>query len=227
MRNLLWWPLPERLKGKHPSPGNKGPCSMMKTTRKSTGRALWATAQILLLQFALNNAAVAQTAAPTAPGSPPPAASAGTPQRTTASYDDWVLQCATLAGPPAEKTCEIAQVVQAQVQGKSLPFALVAIPRPVNAMPIKILVQLPVNVSLRTNVIIQTDKTDLGVAAPFARCIGSGCVAEFDLKEDVVKKLRSAAGPGTITFKNANQQDVVVPLSFKGLAPALDALSKE
>jgi invasion protein IalB len=197
---------------------------MMKATKP--GRwVLWGAAQIVLLQLCSNNAAFAQGApAPVAPSASP---SSEKPQRTTASYDDWILQCDRRVGPPAEKTCEIAQVVQAQVQGKNVPFSLVAIPRPVNPKSVKMLVQLPVNVSFKGNVILQVDKFDPGVTTPFARCLASGCVAEFDLKEDVVKKLRTAADAGTITFKNSSEQDVVVPLSLKGLAPALDALAKE
>jgi invasion protein IalB len=200
---------------------------MMKTS-KSSGRMLWRAAQIVLLQLGLNNAASAQTVpAPVAPSGASPSASGEKPQRTTASYDDWILQCDRRVGPPLEKTCEIVQVVQAQLQGKSVPFSLVAIPRPINPKSIKMTVQLPVNVSLRGNVILQAEKADPGIAAPFARCVVSGCVVEFDLKEDTVKKFRNAAGAGSITFKNSNEQDVVVPLSLKGLAPALDALAKE
>ena len=103
----------------------------------------------------------------------------------------------------------------------------IAIPRPINPKSTKMLVQLPVNVSFRGNVVLQADKADPGIATPFARCVASGCVAEFDLKEDAVKKLRNAAGAGSITFKNSNEQDVIVPLSLKGLGPALDALAKE
>jgi invasion protein IalB len=200
---------------------------MMKTS-KPTWRMLWGVAQIALLQLGFNNAASAQTApAPVAPSTASPSASGEKPQRTTASYDDWILQCDKRVGPPPEKYCEIAQVVQAQLQGKNVPFSLIAIPRPVNPKSIKMTVQLPVNVSLRGNVILRADKADPGTATPFARCVVSGCVAEFDLKEDDIKKLRNAAGAGSITFKASNEQDVVVPLSLKGLAPALDALAKE
>jgi invasion protein IalB len=202
-------------------------CSMVKISKPS-GRILWGAAQIVLLHLGLNNAGSAQTApAPVAPSGASPSASGEKPQRTTASYDDWILQCYKRVGPPPEKTCEIAQVVQMQLQGKNVPFSLVVIPRPINPKSTKMIVQLPVNVSLQGNVILQTDKADPGIAVPFARCVASGCVAEFDLKEDAVKKLRNAAGAGSITFKSSNEQDVAVPLSLKGLAPALDALAKE
>lgn len=198
---------------------------MIKISRAG-GRVLLGLAQIAVVQLGLNTAVSAQTP-PAAPGAVAAPAAGEKPQRTTASYDDWILQCDRRVGPPAEKTCEIAQVVQVQLQGKNVPFSLVGIPRPATPKAIRMLVQLPVNVSLKGNVVLQSDKADPGVAVPFARCVVSGCVAEFDLKEDVVKKLRNAAGAGSITFKNANEQDMVVPLSLKGLGPALDALVKE
>jgi invasion protein IalB len=199
----------------------------MKTTRKPVGGMLSQALPILLLLIALGNPVSAQTPAKPAPANPPPAVASESPQRTTATYDDWVLQCEQHAGPPPEKACQIMQVTQAQVQGKNVPFSLIAIPKPVTAKPVKVLVQLPVNVSLQASVRLQADKADPGVATPFARCITSGCVAEFDLKEDAIKKFKSAPGPGSINFKNANDQDVAVPLSFKGFAQAFDALLKE
>jgi len=186
---------------------------------------LWGAAQIVLLQLGLGNVAIAQPA-PAAPSAALPQASGEKPQRTTASYDDWILQCDKRVGPPPEKICEIAEVIQVQIQGKPVPYAVVAVPRPINPKSTRMIVQLPVNVSLRGNVILQADKDDTGTATPFARCIASGCFAEFELKEDAVKKLRNGSA-GSITYKNPNEQDVVVPVSLKGFAPALDALAKE
>ena len=43
----------------------------------------------------------------------------------------------------------------------------------------------------------------------------------------VFDKIRVAAEAGKITFKDAAEHDVVIPLSFKGFGQAFDALSKE
>jgi len=67
------------------------------------------------------------------------------PQSTTATYADWVVQCQTRAGPPAEKICDMGQVTQ--LQGKNVPFSRVAVAQPVKGQPIKFVVQLPVNAS--------------------------------------------------------------------------------
>jgi len=147
------------------------------------------------------------------------------PQRTTATYEDWVVQCETPPGSPPQKVCEMTQVTQ--VQGKNLPFSRIGMPHPVKGQPVKLIVQVPVNVSFLTNVRIRTDDSDPGVAAPFARCVPSGCFAEFEVKEDTLKKFRAGSRVGKLSFADAGGHEVVVPLSFNGFVQAYDALLKE
>ncbi len=163
----------------------------------------------------------AQHAAPTAPA----AASSESPQRTTATYDDWVLQCETRTGPPPEKICDMAQVTQ--VQGRNTPFSRVAVLRPVKGQPVKLIIQVPINASFAAPVRVSTAESDAGITSPFARCVPAGCFSEFELRDDVLKKFRTASGAGKISFPDAGGHDVTVPLSFKGFAQAYDALAKE
>ena len=119
----------------------------------------------------------------------------------------------------------MAQVTQ--LQGKNLPFSRVAVGRPEKGQPVKLVVQVPVNVSFATPVHIQTGDTDPGVIAPFANCTPNGCFAEFDLREDLLKKLREASGTGKLSFADAGAHDVTVPISFNGFSQAFDALAKK
>jgi invasion protein IalB len=148
-------------------------------------------------------------------------------ERTTATYDDWVLQCTIQSGPPAQKTCDIEQLTQMQNQGRSVPLSRVAIVRPEKGQPSRLTVQVPVNVYLRTDVRLQASTSDPGLAAPFDRCLPVGCFADFALKDDAVKKFRTATAAGKMTFQSANGQSVAIPLSFKGFGPAYDALLKQ
>ncbi len=148
-------------------------------------------------------------------------------ERTTATYDDWVLQCAVQAGPPAQKTCDIEQLTQMQSQGRSVPLSRIAITRPEKGQPTRLTVQVPVNVYLRTEVRVQASTSDPGLAAPFDRCLPAGCFADFVLKDDAIKKFRAATAAGKMTFQSANAQNVAIPLSFKGFGPAYDALLKQ
>jgi invasion protein IalB len=148
-------------------------------------------------------------------------------ERTTATYDDWVLQCAADSAKPAQKTCDIEQVTQMQNQGRNVPLSRVAIAHPEKGQPVKLTVQVPVNVFLRMGVIIKASDADPGVTAPFDRCLPVGCFADFALKDDAIRKFRGATTTGKITFAVANEQSIAIPLSFKGFGPAFDALAKE
>jgi invasion protein IalB len=182
--------------------------------------------------FAMSFATTAQAQQPPrpAPGQHPAAAHAPAqtievPQQTTATYGDWVVQCVQNNSPPSEPVCDMAQVTQ--LQGKNLPFSRVAVGHPEKGQPIKLIVQVPVNASFRTDVRIQTSDADPGVIAPFTNCTPNGCFAEFDLKEDILEKLREAGGVGKLLFADAGGHDVTVPISFKGFGQAFDAPSKK
>jgi invasion protein IalB len=149
--------------------------------------------------------------------------SAAGQERTTATYDDWTLQCEVQPGSPARKSCAIWQI--AQLQGH--PFTRVEIEHPVQGQTVRLLAQVPVNVSLRAGVRLQTSDADPGLAAAFDRCEPAGCFAEFQLSADALRKFRSVDHGANLTFRNANRQEVSVPVSFKGFRPAFDALVKE
>jgi invasion protein IalB len=177
--------------------------------------------------IAVSSAAPTQQPRAPVPGTPAEPPASEVPQRTTASYANWVLTCETQAGPPPQKTCEMVQVVQAQAQGRTAPFSRVTIGHPVKGQPIKLDLQVPTNITFGTSVHIQTADADPGITAPFARCAPTGCFADFDLKDDMLRKFRTASGNGKITYADFNGHDVVVPLSFSGFSQAFDALTKE
>jgi invasion protein IalB len=145
-------------------------------------------------------------------------------EQTTATYGDWTLQCEVVqAGPPARKSCDIWQI--AQVQGH--PVTRVEIGHPVRGQPVRLAAQVSVNVSLRGGVRLHMSDTDPGLAAAFNRCVPAGCFAEFELSADALRKFRGVGGGAKLTFTNAIGQRVSVPVSFKGFAPAFDALSNQ
>jgi invasion protein IalB len=147
------------------------------------------------------------------------------PQQTTATYADWVVQCQTQAGPPVAKVCDMAQVTQ--IQGKGIPFSRIAIAQPVKGQGVRLVVQVPVNASFASDVRIQTADDDPGIIAPFVRCLPVGCFSDFELKDDMLKKLRAAGGVGKMTFADAAGHDISVPMSFNGFGQAFDALARE
>jgi invasion protein IalB len=152
------------------------------------------------------------------------AASAAAQERTSATYDDWVLECETQPGPPARKVCDIAQM--AQVQGRNVPLSRIVVAHPEKGQPVKLTVQVPVNIQRAANIRLQASDADPGLTVPFNTCVPAGCFAEFDLKDDAVRKFRAATN-GKLTYKTTDGQPAVIPVSFKGFGRAFDALGKE
>lgn len=145
-------------------------------------------------------------------------------QSTSATYSDWVFQCANEGSPP-KKICDIAQVTQ--VRGKNITFSRVAMESAAKGKPEKLTIQLPVNVSLRDPVEIQIPGTPSStLSATFDRCVPVGCFASAQIKDDVFRKFNATEGMGKVTFKDAAGRDIAVPMSFKGFRQAFDALSK-
>lgn len=165
------------------------------------------------------SASPAPSVAKPAPVGPDPAA-------TSATYGDWVLRCQRVG--PTDKTqrlCEVAQTIQ--VQGQQAPIAQVALGRVATADPLKITVALPANISLPGSVTLAlSDKDPAPMPLIWRRCLPGACIADAALTGEQLKALRGASHAGRLTFKDAAGRDVALPLSFRGLAQALDALAK-
>jgi invasion protein IalB len=165
--------------------------------------------------------ALAGQASPAAaqPASPP------SPQQTTASFDDWIVRCETRAGPPQRKICEMVQFTQ--TKGQQGVLSEVAIGRPVKNQPIKMVIQVPIGIWLPTGIKLVAGAGDPGVVARFKRCIPQSCFADAEIKDDTIRRLRAGSNGGKLEFKDGNQKDVSLPVSFKGFGAAYDALLKE
>jgi invasion protein IalB len=159
----------------------------------------------------------AKTAAPVTVGS--------RPDRTSASFGDWVMRCESV-GSPAKRVCEAAQVMT--LQGQTNPVAQVAIgsTEPKGAKQFTLVI--PLNVALAMKPQIALAKPG---AAPFdliwQRCTPGGCFASAAVSDNALSAMGAEAEPGRIKFKDAADRDVALPFSFRGLAQALDALAKE
>lgn len=160
-----------------------------------------------------------------APKAAAPAAVPSTPERTTASFGDWVMRC-EVAAPAAKRVCEVAQVIT--LQGQTAPTAQVAIGRRAPGEGRLLTVVLPPNIAIISRPQVATAKAG---AAPldlnWQRCTPGGCFASVPVTDDVVNAFGVQTEPGRIVFRDAADRDVALPLSFRGLAQALAALAKE
>lgn len=185
---------------------------------KRGGARCVSTALVALL--AISTGATAQQ-----PAAQPPVSA--TPERTTASFGDWTLRCERPDLPAgAPRICEIAQAIT--VQGQQAPVAQIAFGRIQKSDPLKATIVLPLNVTLTSPVMLATgEKDSKPLDASWQRCLPIGCLAELPLRDELLRRLRGISEAGAILFKDASGRDIRLPLSFRGLAQALDALSRE
>jgi invasion protein IalB len=177
-----------------------------------------------------------------------PSANAADPQSTTATYDDWLLQCqirsdAAAAPPtattplPADKTkaasppaagkpagkatrvCEITQTFTVRETGGTL--AKLAIGRMPDSDDIKAILLAPLGVYLPDGPLLKIgDAAEL--KGQFTFCNRDSCVGELPITKAVVDQIKSAAKISA-GFTAANKQRINLTVSTRGFANAFDA----
>lgn len=143
------------------------------------------------------------------------------PSATTATYGNWLLRCNVRT---SARICEVVQTIY--VQGQKTPFARIAIGREKKSDPLRLVVQVPVNVFLSSPLQIIFKKNAPSIKLNFERCIPAGCFAAMQSAEEVVRRLRAQSNPVRISYKNGSQREVGFQISLRGFDAALDALAK-
>jgi invasion protein IalB len=207
------------------------------STLRAPAAVLGATMLLLALGpyagAAWGQSAVKPGSAAPAPAATAPAAASSAapsvptePSTTTASFGDWVLRCQRLGdGEAGSRICEVAQAMQAQ--GQKTPFVQIAIGRPAAGEPLRVTLVLLPDLSFPSSAQVVGDGNGPVLDLPWRRCLPGGCFADAVARDDVLKRWRGLTEPGRIVVKSASGREVAIPLSFRGLAPALDALAKE
>jgi invasion protein IalB len=151
----------------------------------------------------------------------------GGPERTSASFGDWVMRCETvLDAGKARKICEVAQGLQ--TQGQQGLLAQVAVGRLQRSDPPKLTTVLPANVVLPSVVQVQIDEPDTSpLELSWRRCTPGGCVADAVLSEAQLQRLRAKADRIRIAFRDSTNREIVLLVSMKGFAQGYDAFLKE
>lgn len=179
------------------------------------------TTLALFSSLALAGPAMAQQRPPQA--APPAPGAVSQPDNTTATYGDWVLRCQQGVGT---RICEIVQTIEQQ--GQRGPLALIAIGRPVKAEPVKLVVQVPPNLTLGDKAGVRVNVAEKEEAlAVFQRCTPGGCFGEASLSDDAFKRWRGFSEAGQLRWQDAAKREVTLPVSFRGFAAATEALLRE
>lgn len=151
-----------------------------------------------------------------------PVAAPAAPQQTTATFGDWTLRC--LRPPGASPVCEVVQAVQQD--GRTV--AQIAWGRVSRGQPLQLTILVPPSVSFGAGPALVPPEGEGGPAAlQWRRCLPGGCIAEAEVGDDLLRRVRGWSQPARITFADAAGRGVALPLSPTGLVPALDALAKE
>ncbi len=174
---------------------------------------------------ALSGPAFAQIAHPPAAApAAPAAATAADPQRTTATFGDWLLRCVRPEHAPP--LCEVAQILY----DKGAAVAQTVIGRPVRDQPLRLTALVPVNVNLTMPVRFMPAEGETGTPAlelTWRRCMSTGCIADTPLTEEQLRRIRTRTENARLMFQDAAGRQVTMPFGPKGLPEALDALAKE
>ena len=180
----------------------------------------------LLLASAVNGQPPAKS--PAATSTPPPATPVNRkPDRTTATFGDWILRCETFAdATPPKRSCELGQAVRRP--GEQTVQAQLAVGRLASGEPLCITSMLPVNVALQTTPKMLTEGLQaISVDLAWMRCSPSGCFASAFISQEAFRKLKASPRPGRVEYRDAGSQEIKLPITFRGFSETLEALGRE
>jgi invasion protein IalB len=155
------------------------------------------------------------------------------PQQTSASFGDWVVRCdhpAPGAQGVGKRVCEAAQSLI--VKGQQGPIAQIAFGHTPNdkdaALTLTVLLPVSIAFDKPPKLGPGAGADDPGSASlTYRRCLPGGCLADAKPDTTLLKELRGAGKPGHLSFTDAAERTITLPVSFRGLAQALDDLAKE
>ena len=150
------------------------------------------------------------------------------PQQTSASFGDWVVRCERPV-PTGKRVCEAAQSLI--IKGQQGPIAQIAFGHPPSDKGVdptlSMTVLLPVSIAFDKPPKLAGSDDANAATLTFRRCLPGGCIADGKPAPDFMKDLRGTQKPGHLTFTDAAERSITLPVSYRGLAQALDDLAKE
>jgi len=143
-------------------------------------------------------------------------------QRTMAMYGDWTLSCVNASGSGAGKSCGLVQVQK--IEGQTDPVSQISIGRNAKGEPFKISLEVHANAWIPSGVKLITNDKAPPIIAMFTWCTATRCHADAELSDSDLKRLRAQKEQGQISYMNALQGQISIPMSFNGFGEAFDAL---
>lgn len=136
------------------------------------------------------------------------------------TFGAWQLYCRTPPGAREEKCAIVQMVTDEQRPNVGLNVQLFkSIGDDVNMMR----VVAPLGIFLPRGLGMKIDGEDVG-NVPYIKCgMTSGCIAEFELQDEVVTKLKSGQSALLIIFPTV-EEGIGIPVSLEGFTSAFETL---
>jgi len=148
------------------------------------------------------------------------AASPALAQGTVKSvHGDWQIRCDTPPGAQGEQ-CALIQSVTAEDRPNVGLTVIVLKTADQKSRLMRVLA--PLGVLLPSGLGLKIDATDVGRAG-FVRCLPNGCVAEVQMNDDLLGKLRNGQQATFIIFQTP-EEGIGIPMSLKGFGEGFDKL---
>lgn len=142
------------------------------------------------------------------------------PDRTTATYGDWVLRC-ELPAAGGEQSCEVTQTV---LDGRGQPLIQIVARRGSAADQVVVSIHVAANATVSEPLRLSADSGS-AVVAPFRRCTPRGCFAETQSPHGELAALAGRGEGGKVEYRDGDGGAVSVPVSLRGLGASLVAFS--
>lgn len=150
----------------------------------------------------------------------------GEPSLTTATYDAWTVRCATVVQQGEEDARPVCEIVQtARLRNTGQTVLETAIGRLAEDEPFRLVFKVPVSVWLRAPVAVTIDDEDTGpltLEASYARCSAQACIADMEIDDAEIDRLLTSDSVA-VSFADAAQKPIRIPLTMRGLASAFSA----
>lgn len=148
-----------------------------------------------------------------------PAAASAQEENLKSTHGDWLVKCGKPAGSK-ESICWVEQKVTSEDRpnvGLTVTYL-----NPTKGDEGTLQIQAPLGVILPRHLGLKVDGKDVG-NVPFLRCFASGCLARAQVPTELLKTLRNGKTAVFIIF-DTPEAGIGIPISLKGLSPAIDAL---
>lgn len=139
--------------------------------------------------------------------------------RTGQEFRDWTVQCEQPEGAEREH-CHIFQTVV--LRENNQPLLHLAVGRIIETGDAAAIMTVPLGVLLPPGMALRVDEGE-NIRFPVQSCQPNGCIAVLPLEDEMIRQLKGGV-QATVTFVDADQRPIGVPVSLLGFTAGFDSL---